>query len=112
LQFDFSYYQPRSSETSLRLKVGGGNIIQHSTPVVELKAPFVQTHMGQMRLRNFHRPPMKRYSHGNVTRPVFHPIEPLLKNIKMKAKVNITLISNLILRFKIHIHLLMKWLVL
>ncbi|XP_060863239.1 transcription initiation factor TFIID subunit 1 [Metopolophium dirhodum] len=81
------YYQPRSSETSLRLKVGGGNIIQHSTPVVELKAPFVQTHMGPMRLRNFHRPPMKRYSHGVVAQPVFHSVQPLLKNIKKKAKL-------------------------
>lgn len=88
MQFAFSYYQPRSSETSLRLKVGGGNIIQHSTPVVELKAPFVQTHMGPMRLRNFHRPPMKRYSHGAVSFPVFHSVQPLLKNIKRKAKVN------------------------
>ncbi|XP_008178827.1 transcription initiation factor TFIID subunit 1 isoform X2 [Acyrthosiphon pisum] len=81
------YYQPRSSETSLRLKVGGGNIIQHSTPVVELKAPFVQTHMGPMRLRNFHRPPMKRYSHGAVAQPIFHSVQPLLKNIKKKAKL-------------------------
>ncbi|XP_050421868.1 transcription initiation factor TFIID subunit 1-like [Adelges cooleyi] len=81
------YYQPRSSETSLRLKVGGGNIIQHSTPVVELKAPFIQTHMGPMRLRNFHRPPMKRYSHGDVAQPKFHSIHPLLKNIKKKAKL-------------------------
>jgi len=83
-----SYYQPRSSETSLRLKVGGGNIIQHSTPVVELKAPFIQTYMGTMRLRNFHRPPMKRYSHGVVAQPIFHPVQALLKNIKKKAKVN------------------------
>ncbi|XP_025197408.1 transcription initiation factor TFIID subunit 1 [Melanaphis sacchari] len=81
------YYQPRSSETSLRLKVGGGNIIQHSTPVVELKAPFIQTHMGPMRLRNFHRPPMKRYSHGVVAQSIFHPVQPLLKNIKKKAKL-------------------------
>lgn len=81
------YYQPRSSETSLRLKVGGGNIIQHSTPVVELKAPFIQTHMGPMRLRNFHRPPMKRYSHGAVAQPIFHTVQPLLKNIKKKAKL-------------------------
>lgn len=87
----YSYYQPRSSETSLRLKVGGGNIIQHSTPVVELKAPFIQTHMGPIRIKNFHRPPMKRYSHGIVTESIFHPVHPLLKNIKKKAKVNKTL---------------------
>lgn len=55
---------------------------------MELKAPFIQTHMGPMRLRNFHRPPMKRYSHGAVAQPIFHSVQPLLKNIKKKAKVN------------------------
>ncbi|PNF40464.1 Transcription initiation factor TFIID subunit 1 [Cryptotermes secundus] len=80
------YYMPRSSESSLRLKVGGGNLIQHSTPVVELRAPFVQTHMGPMRLRNFHRPPMKRFSHGILAHPGPHPVLPLLKHIKKKAK--------------------------
>lgn len=81
------YYMPRSSESSLRLKVGGGNLIQHSTPVVELRAPFVQTHMGPMRLRNFHRPPMKRFSHGALAHPGPHTVLPLLKHIKKKAKV-------------------------
>jgi hypothetical protein len=81
------YYMPRSSESSLRLKVGGGNLIQHSTPVVELRAPFVQTHMGPMRLRNFHRPPMKRFSHGALAHPGPHAVLPLLKHIKKKAKV-------------------------
>ncbi|XP_069701181.1 transcription initiation factor TFIID subunit 1 isoform X2 [Periplaneta americana] len=80
------HYMPRSSESSLRLKVGGGNLIQHSTPVVELRAPFVQTHMGPMRLRNFHRPPMKRFSHGTLALPGPHSVLPLLKHIKKKAK--------------------------
>ncbi|XP_016841601.1 transcription initiation factor TFIID subunit 1 [Nasonia vitripennis] len=81
------YYLPRSSETTLRMKVGGGNLIQHSTPVVELRAPFVQTHMGQMRLRNFHRPPLKRYSHGPLAQPGPHGVLPLVKHIKKKAKL-------------------------
>lgn len=81
-----AYYMPRSSETTLRLKVGGGNLIQHSTPVVELRAPFVQTHMGPMRLRNFHRPPLKRFSHGPLAEPGPHSVLPLLKHIKKKAK--------------------------
>lgn len=80
------YYMPRSSESSLRLKVGGGNLIQHSTPVVELRAPFVQTHMGPMRLRNFHRPPLRRFSHGALAQPGHHYVLPLLKQIKKKAK--------------------------
>lgn len=78
---------PKSSETTLRLKVGGGNLIQHSTPVVELRAPFVQTHMGQMRLRNFHRPPLRKFSHGLLSQPGSHYVLPLLKHIKKKAKV-------------------------
>ncbi len=85
--FYYSYYLPRSSETSLKLKVGGGNLIQHSTPVVELRAPFVQTQMGPIRLRNFHRPPLKRYSHGAVAHPGPHAVTPLTKYIKKKAKV-------------------------
>ncbi|XP_065160409.1 transcription initiation factor TFIID subunit 1 isoform X2 [Atheta coriaria] len=80
------YYMPRSTETTLRLKVGGGNLIQHSTPVVELRVPFIQTHMGPMRLRNFHRPLMKRFSHGALAHPGPHPISALIKYIKKKAK--------------------------
>lgn len=81
-----TYYMPKSSETTLRLKVGGGNLIQHSTPVVELRVPFVQTHMGPMRLRNFHRPPLRRFSHGPLALPGPHSVSPLLKHIKKKAK--------------------------
>lgn len=84
---------PKSSETTLRLKVGGGNLIQHSTPVVELRAPFIQTHMGPFRLRNFHRPPMKRFSHGVLATPGPHPVMPLLKHIKKKAKVKLNFTS-------------------
>lgn len=47
--------------------------------------------MGPTRLKYFHRPPMKRYSHGPVAEPIFHSVQPLLKNIKKKAKVNKTL---------------------
>lgn len=35
------FYMAKTSEATLRIKVGGGNLIQHSTPVVELRAPFV-----------------------------------------------------------------------
>jgi len=80
------YYMPKSSETTLRIKVGGGNLVQHSTPIVELRAPFVQTHMGQMRLRNFHRPPLRRFSHGPLAHPGPHSVLPLLKHIKKKSK--------------------------
>ncbi|XP_059612108.1 transcription initiation factor TFIID subunit 1 isoform X2 [Phlebotomus argentipes] len=80
------FYQAKSSETTLRLKVGGGNLIQHSTPVVELRSPFIPTHMGPMKLRSFHRPPMKKYSHGALAASIPHPVLPLLKHIRKKAK--------------------------
>jgi transcription initiation factor TFIID subunit 1 len=41
------YYMAKSSEATLRLKVGGGNLIQHSTPVVELRAPFIPVSNGR-----------------------------------------------------------------
>lgn len=76
-----------------RLKVGGGQLIQHSTPVVELRAPFIQTHMGPARLRAFHRPAMRKLSYGPLAAPGPHPVQPLLKHIKKKAKVCIVELS-------------------
>lgn len=83
--FFSSYYQPKSQNP--RLKVGGGQLIQHSTPVVELRAPFIQTHMGPARLRAFHRPPLRKLSYGPLAAPGPHPVQPLLKHIRKKAKV-------------------------
>uniref|UniRef100_A0A8C2E681 Transcription initiation factor TFIID subunit n=1 Tax=Cyprinus carpio TaxID=7962 RepID=A0A8C2E681_CYPCA len=65
----------------------GGNIIQHSIPAVELRQPFFPTHMGPMKLRQFHRPNLKKYSFGALAQPGPHPAQPLLKHIKKKAKM-------------------------
>uniref|UniRef100_A0A6I8RVZ8 Transcription initiation factor TFIID subunit n=1 Tax=Xenopus tropicalis TaxID=8364 RepID=A0A6I8RVZ8_XENTR len=65
----------------------GGNIIQHSIPAVELRQPFFPTHMGPMKLRLFHRPPLKKYSFGALSQPGPHPSQSLLKHIKKKAKM-------------------------
>lgn len=78
------YYVAKSSESTLRMKVGGNNIIQHSTPVVELRAPHMPTFMNATKLRNFHRPPLRKYSHGALAISV--PVLPLLKHIRKKAK--------------------------
>ncbi|KAK1787981.1 hypothetical protein P4O66_015952 [Electrophorus voltai] len=64
----------------------GGNIIQHSIPAVELRQPFFPTHMGPMKLRQFHRPTLKKYSFGALSQPGPHSVQPLLKHIKKKAK--------------------------
>uniref|UniRef100_UPI00358DE281 transcription initiation factor TFIID subunit 1-like isoform X2 n=1 Tax=Myxine glutinosa TaxID=7769 RepID=UPI00358DE281 len=64
----------------------GGNIIQHSIPAVELRQPFFPTHMGPIKLRQFHRPPLKKYSHGPLSQPGPHPVCSLQKHIRKKAK--------------------------
>ncbi|XP_058482755.1 transcription initiation factor TFIID subunit 1 isoform X7 [Solea solea] len=65
----------------------GGNIIQHSIPSLELRQPFFPTHMGPMKLRQFHRNTLKKYSFGALAQPGPHPAQPLLKQIKKKAKM-------------------------
>lgn len=62
-------------------------LVQHSIPAVELRQPFFPTHMGPMKLRQFHRPPLKKYSFGTLSQPGPHAVQPLLKHIKKKAKV-------------------------
>jgi transcription initiation factor TFIID subunit 1 len=39
-----------------------------------------------MKLRSFHRPPLKRYSHGPLSTPGPHPVHPLLRHIRKMAK--------------------------
>ncbi|XP_047488468.1 transcription initiation factor TFIID subunit 1-like isoform X2 [Penaeus chinensis] len=79
------YYQPKSSEQTIKMSMGGG-LLQHSTPVVELQPPFIPTYMGEKKLRLFHRPPIKRYSHGPLSTLGPHAVHPLTKEIKKKAK--------------------------
>ncbi|ELW48654.1 Transcription initiation factor TFIID subunit 1-like protein [Tupaia chinensis] len=68
------YYYPK--QQGLR-GTFGGNIIQ----------PFFPTHMGPIKLRQFHRPPLKKYSFGALSQPGPHSVQPLLKHIKKKAKM-------------------------
>lgn len=80
------YYQPKFTEQSMLKISASGNIIQHSTPVVELRVPFIPTHMGAQKLRNFHRPGIKRFPAGPLAVPGPHHVLPLTKHIKKKAK--------------------------
>lgn len=80
------YYAPKTfSMMDVKLNTAG-SLLQHSTPVVELRAPFIPTHMGPMKLRLFHRPHMKNYSHGTLTSTNYHSVAPLLKHINKKAQ--------------------------
>jgi transcription initiation factor TFIID subunit 1 len=80
------YYAPKTfSMMDVKLNTAG-SLLQHSTPVVELRSPFIPTHMGPMKLRMFHRPHMKNYSHGSLASTNYHPVNPLLKHINKKAQ--------------------------
>ncbi|XP_064636542.1 transcription initiation factor TFIID subunit 1-like isoform X2 [Lineus longissimus] len=81
------YYNPKLSlDNALRTNLGG-SLIQHSIPALELRQPFFPTHMGPMKLRTFHRPPLKKYSHGALATSNPQPVLPLLKQIRRKAKL-------------------------
>lgn len=80
------YYAPKTfSMMDVKLNTAG-SLLQHSTPVVELRAPFIPTHMGPMKLRLFHRPHMKNYSHGVLASTNYHSVAPLQKHINKKAQ--------------------------
>lgn len=81
------FYNPKLTQDSALKPNVGGNLIQHSIPAIELRAPFFPTHMGPLKLRSFHRPTLKRYSHGTLAQPGPHGVIPLLKHIKKKAKM-------------------------
>lgn len=81
------YYNPKlTTDVSLSRNLGA-SIMQHATPAVELRQPFFPTHLGPIKLRNFHRPLLKRYSHGAMTGPGPHPVLPLLKQIRRKERL-------------------------
>ncbi|XP_067663597.1 transcription initiation factor TFIID subunit 1-like isoform X1 [Haliotis asinina] len=80
------YYNPKVMDNSLRSTLGS-SLIQHSTPGVELRQPFFPTYLNANKMRSFHRPQLKRYSHGALTEAGFHPVHPLLKQIRRKAKI-------------------------
>ncbi|KAG8041343.1 hypothetical protein G9C98_002331 [Cotesia typhae] len=80
------YYAPIKTVTTFKLKRAGG-VIQHSTPVIQLRRPFIQTYMNPKKLRNFHRPPLRRYNHGPLSYPAHHQVYSLSKYIERKAAV-------------------------
>ncbi|KAJ8298033.1 hypothetical protein KUTeg_024564 [Tegillarca granosa] len=80
------YYNPKLMDNSGKASMGT-SLIQHSLPALELRQPFFPTHMSSVKLRGFHRPSLKKYSHGNLSQPGQHPVYPLLKQIKRKARL-------------------------
>lgn len=74
------------------LKPNVGNLIQHSTPAVELRQPFFPTYMNRDRLREFHRPPL--FPSGKRSKALIalaenklYYIESLTKHITHQSQV-------------------------
>ena len=80
------FYSVKTADSMIKVATGG-TFLQHATPVVELRAPFVPTYMGETRLRQFHRYPLKRYSHGLLADVLhYHGVASLQKHMKRRAK--------------------------
>ncbi|ESN93291.1 hypothetical protein HELRODRAFT_194117 [Helobdella robusta] len=81
------YYNPKLTTDNALGRNMGGSVIQHSTPAIELRQPFFPCHLSILKLRNFHRSSLKKYSHGAMTSPGPHPVLPLIKQIRRKEKL-------------------------
>ena len=56
----------------------GGTLLQHAAPSVQLTAPFIP---GPIKLLQYHRWPIKRYSHGPLSNfTAFHGVQSLYKH--------------------------------
>lgn len=84
-------YYTYKATPDVALKPSVGNLIQHSTPAVELRQPFFPTFMNRDRLREFHRPPLflpgKRSRAVIQAEQVYHGIESLTKHIIHQAQL-------------------------
>ena len=80
------FYMPKEPASLIKVATGG-TLLQHATPSVQLTAPFIPTHMGPIKLRQYHRWPMKRYSHGPLSNfTAFHGVQSLYKHQRKMEK--------------------------
>jgi len=80
------FYQAKEPASLIKVATGG-TLLQHATPSVQLTAPFIPTHMGPIKLRQFHRWPLKRYSHGPLSHYLaFHGVQSLYKHQRKMEK--------------------------
>ncbi len=102
------YHVLKPSTHSHVCVVVGGTLLQHATPVVELQTPFVATHIGPIKLRQFHRWPLKRFSHGPLANyTLFYGVLNLQRHILKKAKVILFALMTLFdyLRSNVHYYI-------
>ncbi|CAH8545195.1 unnamed protein product [Schistosoma rodhaini] len=80
------YYAIRSGALALGGLARCGPL-QHSTPAVELWPPFFPTYMSPLRLRQFHRVPLKRYLRGLMSQyNIPFPVTNLTRHVHRKMR--------------------------
>lgn len=85
-------YYTYKTTPDVALKPNVGNLIQHSTPAVELRQPFFPTFMNRDRLREFHRPPL--FTSGKRSRSstaiefsIFYGVDSLTRHIQKQEQL-------------------------
>ncbi|KAG8190490.1 hypothetical protein JTE90_006664 [Oedothorax gibbosus] len=78
------FYNPKMTQENALQINKGGTLLQHSIPALELQAPYFQTYLGPVKLKRFHRPTLKQYSHGPLSEVNFHGVKSLAKRIRQK----------------------------
>lgn len=82
------YYNPKHVSNSQGLSgFEDSNVVQHSTPALDLYPPWFPTHLGTSAMRNLHRPKLKfNFGRGEETTG-FYSITSLTHHIAQKEKV-------------------------
>merc|ERR1719354_807772 len=80
------FYEAKEAPSLIKVATAG-TLLQHATPSVQLTAPFIPTFMGPIKLRQYHRWPLKRYSHGALSNyHAFHGVQSLYKHQRKMEK--------------------------
>ncbi|XP_067125089.1 transcription initiation factor TFIID subunit 1-like [Centruroides vittatus] len=80
------YYNPKCIQ-NYNLRSNEGIIIQHSIPALELHPAFYPPNITEAVLRNFHRPVLKLYYRGPLSKSRSHEVIFLKKHIKQVAEM-------------------------
>lgn len=81
------YYNPRHASSSQGLSGLDSHVVQHSTPALDLHAPWFPTHLSSSGLRNFHRPKLRIRCPRSEDTTGFYTISSLSNHIISKKEV-------------------------
>ena len=84
------YYYPKHVSSSQGLSgFEDSNVVQHSTPALNLNSPWFPTHLSMSAMRHFHRPKLKFHFGRGEESTGFYSIASLTKHIAQKKQVRV-----------------------